>query len=85
MRLLILSLVLAIAAPIGTTDPASAQSPTSYSWCSRGTRSGPNNCYYASKEQCMRTISAIGAFCFPSPYYRQSAPGGSRGRQSPRR
>jgi hypothetical protein len=72
MRLLILSLVLAIAALMTATDLASAQSPTSYPWCSRGTRSAPGNCYYASKEQCMRTISGIGAFCYRSPYFRQS-------------
>jgi hypothetical protein len=80
MRLLILSL-LAVAALMGDAAPASAQSPTSYPWCSRDTRSGPNNCYYASKEQCQRTISGIGTLCFPSPYYRQSPPGRTTGRQ----
>ena len=38
MRFLIPSLVLAIAAVTNATDLASAQSPTSYPWCSRGGR-----------------------------------------------
>ena len=70
MRFLILSLVLANAALMATTDSAWAQSPTSYPWCSRSGRGSANNCYYVSKEQCQRTISGIGAFCFPNPYYR---------------
>jgi hypothetical protein len=72
MRFLILSLVLANAALMAATDSASAQSPTSYSWCSRSGRGSANNCYYVSKEQCQRTISGIGAFCFPNPYYSAS-------------
>ena len=72
MRLLILSLVLANTALMGATDPTSGQSPNSYPWCSRGFRGGSNNCYYASKEQCMRTLSGIGAFCISNPGYRQS-------------
>ena len=69
MRLLILSLVLANAALMSVADPASAQSPTSYPWCSRSfDRTSNINCYFTSKEQCQRTISGIGAFCFPSPY-----------------
>jgi Protein of unknown function (DUF3551) len=68
MRLLILALVFAIAALMGATESASAQSPTSYPWCSRGGRSSANNCYFTSKEQCQRTISGIGAFCLTNPY-----------------
>jgi hypothetical protein len=69
MRSLILSLVLASAALVSAGDVASAQSPTSYPWCSRGGRSSLNNCYFTSKEQCQRTISGIGAFCLTNPYY----------------
>ena len=86
MRLLILSLALANAALMGAPDPASAQSPTSYPWCGRGRgRTSANNCYYTSKEQCMRTLSGIGAFCFESPYYRKPSAGGGKGSQSPGR
>jgi len=80
MRLLILSLVLANAALMSATDRVWAQSPYSYPWCSRGVRSVPGNCYYASKEQCMRTISGNGGFCYPNPYYRPSSPGRARAR-----
>jgi hypothetical protein len=73
MRLLVVSLVLAHAALMGATDLASAQSPYSYPWCSRGGKSSSNNnCYFTSKDQCMQTISGIGAFCFANPSYRQS-------------
>ena len=84
MRLLILSL-LAVAALMGDAAPASAQSPTSYPWCSRSfDRTSNINCYFTSKEQCQTTISGIGAYCFPSPYYQQSP--GARGQApNPRR
>ena len=78
MRFLIPSLVLAIAALMNTTDLASAQSPNSYPWCSRGGRSSANNCYFTSKEQCQRTISGIGAFCLENPYRRHSPPARAR-------
>jgi hypothetical protein len=78
MRLPTLSLLLISAVLFGEMHAASAQSPTSYPWCSRGSRSGPLSCYYASKEQCQRTISGIGVFCMPSPYYRGSPAGRHR-------
>ena len=75
MRLLILSLVLANAALTSAADPASAQSPTSYPWCSRsGDGTNTNTCYFTSKEECARTSSGIGVFCFENLYYRQSPP-----------
>ena len=69
MRSLILSLVLANAALLSAADVTSAQSPTTYPWCSRSSdRSSNITCYFTSKEQCQRTTSGIGAYCFPSPY-----------------
>jgi hypothetical protein len=86
MRLLILAMVLANAALMGAAAPASAQSPYSYPWCSRGGgKTSANNCYYASKEQCLQTTSGIGAFCFENPSYRPSPSGRSSARQSLRR
>jgi hypothetical protein len=83
--MLILSLVLANAALMSAANVASAQSPTSYPWCSRSfDRTSNINCYFTSKQQCQTTISGIGAYCFPSPYYRQSP--GVRGQApNPRR
>jgi hypothetical protein len=72
MRLPILLLFLIAAALLGEMQSASAQSPYSYPWCSRGVRSVPGNCYYASKEQCQRTISGNGGFCIRNPNYRGS-------------
>jgi Protein of unknown function (DUF3551) len=75
MRLLILSLVLANTALTSAADPASAQSPTSYPWCSRsGDGTTTNTCYFTSKQECARTSSGIGVFCFENLYYRQSPP-----------
>jgi Protein of unknown function (DUF3551) len=75
MRLLILSLLLANAVLMGAIDLASAQSPTSYPWCARsGDGTNTNTCYFTSKEECARTSSGIGVFCFQNPYYRQSPP-----------
>jgi hypothetical protein len=70
MRLPILLLFLIAAALLGEMQAASAQSPNSYPWCSRGVRSVPGNCYYTSKEQCQRTISGNGGFCIRNPSYR---------------
>jgi hypothetical protein len=73
MRLLIFSLLFANAALMCAIDPASAQSPTSYPWCTRGgDRTNYNSCYFTSKQQCQTTTSGIGAFCFENPEYRRS-------------
>jgi hypothetical protein len=73
MRLLIFSLLFANAALMCAVDPASAQSPSSYPWCTRGgDRTNYNSCYFTSKQQCMTTTSGIGAFCFENPEYRRS-------------
>jgi hypothetical protein len=68
MRFLILSLLLANAALTSAIDQASAQSPTSYPWCSQSA-SNYSSCYFTSKEQCMTTTSGIGVYCFRNPYY----------------
>jgi hypothetical protein len=73
MRLLIFSLLFANAALMCAIDPASAQSPNSYPWCSRtGDRGTYNTCYFTSKQQCVTTTSGIGAYCFENPEYRRS-------------
>jgi hypothetical protein len=68
------TLVLLISAVLfGEMHAASAQSPTSYPWCSRGGDGDNYNiCYFASKEQCQATTSGVTAFCFANPYYRPS-------------
>jgi hypothetical protein len=72
MRLRTLSLLLTSAALL-EMHAASAQSPTSYPWCSRGGDGDNYNiCYFTSKEQCQATTSGVTAFCFANPYYRPS-------------
>jgi hypothetical protein len=70
MRLPILLLFLISAALLGEMQAASAQSPTSYPWCSRSLRGGSFSCRYTSWEQCRTTQSGIGGVCMRSPYYR---------------
>ena len=63
MRSRIFLLALASAAPM-VIEPASAQSPYSYPWCSRQTYGGSattTSCYFTSYGQCMTTISASAA------------------------
>jgi Protein of unknown function (DUF3551) len=72
MRLSMLSLFLIAAALLGEIQAASAQSPTSYPWCSRyfgRGMGGATSCYYSSYAQCMATVSGIGGYCYRSPYY----------------
>ncbi len=68
MRLPILWLF-PIAAALGEIQAASAQSPTSYPWCSKSPKGGSISCYYTSYEQCRTTQSGIGGICIQSPYY----------------
>jgi hypothetical protein len=75
MRLRTLSLLLISAVLLGEMHVASAQSPTSYPWCSRGGDGDNYNiCYFTSKEQCQGTTFGIAAFCFANPYYRPPPP-----------
>ena len=71
----ILSLVFASAALMSATAPVAAQSPYSYSWCSKsiGRGGGNTSCYFTSREECMTWMSAKGAYCYPSPFYQPRA------------
>jgi hypothetical protein len=71
----VLQLVIVLAALTGTTELASAQSPTSYPWCARAFKmdTSATSCYFTSRQQCMATLSGIGGYCFESPYNHASA------------
>ena len=74
MRPTIVALVLA-AAVLGAPQTASAQSPYSYPICAKlYTRGTPTSCYYASREQCMATVSGVGGYCYQNPAYRGGSP-----------
>jgi hypothetical protein len=72
MRYRIFLLALVSAALMGVTEPASAQSPYSYPWCSKQIygRDVTNSCYFTSYAQCMTTVSGIGGWCYQNPAYR---------------
>jgi Protein of unknown function (DUF3551) len=71
MRSRIFLLALVSAAVMGVTEPASAQSPYSYPWCSRQTYGvTTTSCYFTSYAQCMTTISGISGWCYQNPAYR---------------
>jgi Protein of unknown function (DUF3551) len=72
MRSRIFLLALVSAAFMGVTEPASAQSPYSYPWCSKqtvGRSSVTTSCYFTSHAQCMTTVSGIGGWCYQNPAY----------------
>ncbi|HLH92195.1 MAG TPA: DUF3551 domain-containing protein [Xanthobacteraceae bacterium] len=61
-----------------------AQSAYDYPWCAvYGDSDGPGStsCYYATREQCLRTLSGIGGTCIRSPFYGH----GPRNERSPPR
>jgi hypothetical protein len=72
----ILALLLVGAALLGETEFVQAQAAaTSYPWCALylgGRATGARSCYYATREQCMETMSGIGGLCVESPYYHAS-------------
>ena len=49
-------------------EPAKADP---YRWCAEysGVRGGGTNCYFLTLRQCQETVSGIGGFCRPNPFY----------------
>jgi Protein of unknown function (DUF3551) len=73
MRAILTASVLA-ATLVGAPQTASAQSPNSYPYCARiFLRGTATSCYYASREQCMATVSGVGGYCYLNPGYRGGA------------
>jgi hypothetical protein len=86
MRLPTLSLLLISAVLLGEMHVASAQSPTSYPWCSRSDDGNNYNiCSFTSKEQCQGATSGVGTLCFANRYYRPSSPASDVAVNVPRR
>jgi len=82
MRLLRASLTIAVL--LTTAGAGHAQSAYDYPWCALyGDSDGPGatSCYYATREQCLATLSGIGGTCILSPFYGQ----GPRSEPQPRR
>jgi len=52
-----------------------------YRWCadySSGHLGGASNCGFVTLEQCRATVSGVGGFCQPNPWYTGAAPSDSR-------
>ena len=66
-----------------TQVPADALPCDNTRWCAEysGNGGGGTNCGFFTIEQCRATVSGIGGFCQPNPFYN---PCGSAGRRSPR-
>ena len=66
MRLTIVSAALAFAPVLAT--PAHADP---YKWCAvyGGAGDTRESCYYVTLPQCQASVSGMGGFCKPSPYY----------------
>lgn len=77
MRLLLPTLAAVAAVMASGMTESRAQSPYDYPICAvYQNKSGAQACYYASYEQCMATMSGIGGYCIPNPFYRGGATSG---------
>lgn len=73
----VIAIVTATAATLVATS-AYAQKPYDpYRWCAvySGRGGGATNCGFITLQQCRATVSGIGGFCQPNPFYN---PGKSR-------
>jgi hypothetical protein len=59
---------LVAAAMLMGTPPASAQNAPNAPWCAYYDRDTAN-CGFFTFEQCLQTISGIGGWCQPNPWY----------------
>jgi len=71
MRLPVLTVpCIAAAILLSENRPASPQSASSYPWCAiYYTKSGTPACYFATRDQCMESISGIGGLCVQNSQY----------------
>jgi hypothetical protein len=65
--------LIAFAVQAGNSSPAKAE--IYYPWCANysGDMGGASNCGFSTLEQCRATISGIGGFCDPNPFYVDAA------------
>jgi len=67
MRVAVIALLVIAAGSFA--EPAKADP---YRWCavySGGGHGGGTNCYFVTLRQCQETVSGIGGFCRPNPFY----------------
>jgi hypothetical protein len=73
---LILTAAAAGAVFLVATSAPSAQAQT-WAWCADlagESGGGGTNCGFATREQCMITLSGVGGWCYPNPYLRSEEP-----------
>ena len=65
MRIALAALVLALAGP--AFDSAKADP---YRWCANySSKLSGSNCWFMTLEQCRATVSGVGGYCSPNPFY----------------
>jgi len=64
-----LPLLIVVMALLAQTHAVTAQSSRAYPWCSRDDRTGSRSCSFATREQCMATMSGLGGRCYANPRY----------------
>ncbi len=65
-----------ILAAITSISATPAGAEIEYPWCAQyggGAMGGGRNCGFSTIEQCRATVSGIGGFCEPNPFYPGSA------------
>ena len=62
-------------AAVVLSAPSAARAQIYYPWCAvyGGRSGGGTNCGFSTIEQCRATVSGIGGFCQPNPFYTDPA------------
>lgn len=66
-----LALALVIASLLGGSETR-AQQHDPFPWCADygfGGLAGARNCYFKTLGQCQATVSGVGGYCVPNPFY----------------
>jgi hypothetical protein len=75
MRIAIAAVFLLVTGAV--LQPAKAEP---YAWCAifSGDLGGVRSCSFFTMDQCRATVSGVGGFCQPNPWYAGAAPSDSR-------
>jgi Protein of unknown function (DUF3551) len=71
----VLALAMGILATGASMTPSPADAAPYWPWCSRHSIPALPSCAFATKEQCLETVSGLGGYCYinhrTDPYTRQ--------------
>jgi hypothetical protein len=82
MRIVFASILMLTA--VAAFDTAKADP---YPWCAEytgGALGGASSCYFMTIEQCRATVSGVGGYCSPNPFYSGPPVQGQTPRRRPR-